>query len=285
MSVEGFTEVEQDGDVVALQEENAGVESSTKKRGRPPKALKDSDAKAKTAAKSKSTPAKKPKTTPAKIFEEWENLAILELWKTTYYMRLKEELTSNQVIYREFVEELAKLPEPVTGLTNKSLETKLTTLQRWYREKRDKLSKSGVALAENEVPKIAHGYEMRWTKLHEMFDTNPATAPASFGIDSFSLSDTLASEPLSSDSLEDSDPSPMHPSTSPDQAPSESNSLAGKKVDKKKKKSKKDDSANDAVRDLTAALREDTKAHMQVKMIELKLRARELGIPFEELLN
>jgi hypothetical protein len=96
MSVEGFTEVEQDGDVVALQadevatllslsaqkddykEENADVESSTKKRGRPPKALKDSDAKAKT----------------------------LELWKTTYYMRLKEELTSNQVIYREFVEEL-----------------------------------------------------------------------------------------------------------------------------------------------------------------------------------
>jgi hypothetical protein len=36
--------------------------------------------------------------------------------------------------------------------------------------KRDKLSKSGVALADNEVPKIAHGFEKRWAKLHEMFD-------------------------------------------------------------------------------------------------------------------
>jgi hypothetical protein len=57
----------------------------------------------------------------------------------------------------------------------------------------------------------------------------------------------------------------MHPSTSADQAPSESTSLAGKKVDKKNK-SKKDESLNDAVRDLTAALREDTKAHMQLKI-------------------
>ena len=49
--------------------------------------------------------------------------------------------------------------------------------------KMDRLMASSVTLEEKETPIISDGYSERWKALHELLGANPATTPASGGID------------------------------------------------------------------------------------------------------
>ncbi len=112
------------------------------------------------------------------VLPEKNPMTFNSIWTTILLkVRLKDDIISNQARYREFVEDLSKLPGAVIGVSLKSLESKLQNFASMVLGKEGYVECMRIPASWWKVPKIAIWYEQRWALLHEMFNENPASTP------------------------------------------------------------------------------------------------------------